>query len=109
MELFKQLARAIQDGLDAASDGSLALDKLVPIHLANRRVTRHLAARQTSGGGEPRLPNKRGGDNNPEVERLREKNQKVRKGVCLFPLKRNTWIWHLTCKVATRTKRTILH
>ena len=77
MELFKQLARATQDGLDVAADGSLALDNLVPTYLAHRRVTRHLAARQTSGGGEPKLSNKRGGDNNPEVDRLREKVRKL--------------------------------
>ena len=65
--MFKQLARATQDGLDPAADGALALDKLVPTSLVHRRVSRHLAARQTSGGGESKLPNKRGGDNNPEV------------------------------------------
>ena len=76
VELFKLFARATQNGLDPADDGSLALDKLVESLLNHKRVVQHLSPRQAPGGGEePRQSTKR--SNDAEVNRLKEKVKKL--------------------------------
>ena len=81
LELFQELAHATQDGLEPDANG-LRLDALVPVHLKSQAVVQHLLQRQipVHGGGEPRAGGKRGGDNNAELARLREKVRKLEQG-----------------------------